>query len=66
MKESHSPEKGQILGELDNLLYHESVDIGKVCKQRWHRSPWGQGLVMTEQVSWRLQRSEHELKALAL
>lgn len=51
-------EKGQILGELDNLLHHESIDICKVCEQRQHG---GQGLerpVMAEQVGRRLQSSE--------
>lgn len=59
MRGGHSPEDRQVLGKLDDLLYHESVDVCEVCDQRQHRGQGGQGLVMDEQMSWRLQRSEH-------
>lgn len=55
----YSPEKGQILGELDNLLHHESIDICKVCEQRQHRGQRLERPVMDEQVSWRLLSGEH-------
>lgn len=57
MRAGHSPEKGQFLGELDNLLYHEGVDICEVHEQRQLRDHDGWALVSDEQVSWRLQRS---------
>lgn len=50
----YSPEKGQVLGELDNLLHHERVNICKVCEQRPHGDQRREGPVMDEQVSWRL------------
>lgn len=49
-----SPEKGQILGELDDLLHHESIDICKVCEQRQHGGQRLESPVMGEQVSRRL------------
>lgn len=51
----YSPEKGQILGELDNLLHHESIDICKVCEHRQHGGQRLERPVMDEQVSWRLE-----------
>lgn len=57
---SHIPKKGQILGELDDLLYHESVDICKMHEQGQYGDQGGQTLVMDEQMSWWLQRSEPE------
>lgn len=47
------PEEGQILGELDNLLYHESVDVREMHEQRQFRHQGWQVLVMDEQMSWR-------------
>lgn len=62
----YSPEEGQILGELDDLLHHVSVDVCNVCEQRQHGDQGGQGLVMDEQISWRLWRSEREQEPPAL
>lgn len=48
------PEEGQVLGELDDLLHHESVDVCKVHEQRQSWGEGGQGLVVDEEMSWRL------------
>lgn len=56
----HTPEEGQVLGELDDLLHHERVHVRVVHQQRQHGQRGGQALVVGEQVRRRLQRSEPE------
>lgn len=56
----HVPEERHVLGELDDLLYHEGVDLREVREQGQFGDWDGQALVMDEQMSRRLQRSGPE------
>lgn len=50
----HTPEDGQVLGELDHLLHHERVDVCEMREQGQHRDQAGQARLPGEQVLWGL------------
>lgn len=51
---AHTPEDGQVLGELDHLLHHERVDVCKVPEQWLHGDQAGRAQLVGEQVLWGL------------